>query len=147
MVFKRCSNGIQTGTVRALSSLQVAVIGCSGTGSVVVEQLARLGVGGFVLVDPDRVEHKNLNRILNATWDDAERGIEKVQVCRRTIESLGRGQRVLPLCTNLDTPAAVRAVAECDVIFGCVDTAEGLRVGISQTGSQPIMSSHTSMSA
>jgi|GEM_PF-3983365 len=26
---------------------------------------------------------------------------------------------------NLDTPAAVRAVAECDVIFGCVDTAEG----------------------
>lgn len=26
---------------------------------------------------------------------------------------------------NLDTPDAVRAVAECDVIFGCVDTAEG----------------------
>lgn len=122
---KRTQQAFGTGTVRALSSLQVAVIGCSGTGSVVIEQLARLGVGGFVLVDPDHIEHKNLNRILNATWKDAEQGIAKVDVCRRTIESLGRGQRVLPMCMNLDTPEAVRAVAECDVIFGCVDTAEG----------------------
>lgn len=90
-----------------------------------IEQLARLGVGGFALVDPDHIEHKNLNRILNATWNDAEQGIAKVEVSRRTIESLGRGQRVLPLCMNLDAPDAVRAVAECDVIFGCVDTAEG----------------------
>lgn len=122
---RRTEQAFGAGTVRALSSLQVAVIGCSGTGSVVIEQLARLGVGGFVLVDPDHIEHKNLNRILNATWTDAEQGIAKVDVGRRTIESLGRGQRVLPLCMNLDTPDAVRAVAECDVIFGCVDTAEG----------------------
>jgi hypothetical protein len=122
---KRTQQAFGAGTVRALSSLQVAVIGCSGTGSVVIEQLARLGVGGFVLVDPDHIEHKNLNRILNATWKDAEQGIAKVDVGRRTIESLGRGQRVLPLCMNLDTPDAVRAAAECDVIFGCVDTAEG----------------------
>jgi len=122
---KRTQQAFGTGTVRALSSLQIAVIGCSGTGSVVIEQLARLGVGGFVLVDPDHIEHKNLNRILNATWKDAEQGIAKVDVCQRTIEFLGRGQRVLPLCMNLDTPDAVRAVAECDAIFGCVDTAEG----------------------
>ena len=122
---KRTQQAFGPGTVKVLNSLQVAVIGCSGTGSVVIEQLARLGVGGFVLVDPDHVEHKNLNRILNATFEDAEQGIAKVDVCRRTIESLGRGQLVLPLCLNLDTPAAVRAVAECDVIFGCVDTAEG----------------------
>ena len=122
---RRTKQAFGAGTVRALSSLQVAVIGCSGTGSVVVEQLARLGVGGFVLVDPDHIEHKNLNRILNATWEDAEQGIAKVDVCRRTIKFLGRGQCVLPLCMNLDTPEAVRAVAECDVIFGCVDTAEG----------------------
>jgi len=122
---RRTQQAFGEGTVRALASLQVAVIGCSGTGSVVIEHLARLGVGGFVLVDPDHIEHKNLNRILNATWNDAEEGIAKVEVCRRTIESLGRGQRVLPLCMNLDSSEAVRAVAECDVIFGCVDTAEG----------------------
>jgi tRNA A37 threonylcarbamoyladenosine dehydratase len=33
----------------------------------VIEQLARLGVGEFALIDPDVIEMKNLNRILNAT--------------------------------------------------------------------------------
>jgi hypothetical protein len=122
---RRTRQAFGAGTVGALGSLQVAVIGCSGTGSVVIEQLARLGLGGFVLVDPDHVEHKNLNRILNATWEDAECGTAKVDVCRRTIDSLGRGQSTITLCMNLDTPEAVRVVAECDVIFGCVDTAEG----------------------
>ena len=41
------------------------------------------------------------------------------------IDALGRGQSVLPLQMNLDSLEAVHRVAECDVIFGCVDTAEG----------------------
>src|ERR1017187_929930 len=60
-----------SGTTRRLRELSVAVVGCSGTGSPVIEQLARLGVGRLVIVDPDRVEEKNLNRILNATREDA----------------------------------------------------------------------------
>ena len=54
-------------TVGLLNSLRVGVVGCSGTGSWVVEQLARLGVGELILVHPDVVEHKNLNRIVNST--------------------------------------------------------------------------------
>ena len=50
-----------------LQNLSVAVVGCSGTGSPVIEQLARLGVGRLLLVDPDVVKVKNLNRILNTT--------------------------------------------------------------------------------
>jgi len=122
---RRNQQAFGAGTIEVLSALRVAVIGCSGTGSVVIEQLARLGVGGFVLVDPDHVEHKNLNRILNATEADAEKQVPKVEVMQRMIRSLGRGQEVLPLQMNLDTPDAVRRVAECDVIFGCVDGAEG----------------------
>jgi hypothetical protein len=113
------------GTVSLLRSLRVAIIGCSSTGSIVVEQLARLGVGEFVLVDPDIVEAKNLNRILNATAEDVERKTPKVMVANRTVNSLGRGQTVLPLQMNVDSVEAVHRVAECDVIFGCVDTAEG----------------------
>src|SRR5215469_290263 len=59
------------GTTNLLRQLSIAIIGCSGTGSIVVEQLARLGVGRLVLVDPDVVEEKNLNRILNAGKEDA----------------------------------------------------------------------------
>lgn len=113
------------GTMAQLGTMKAAVIGCSGTGSIVVEQLARLGVGGFVLVDPDIVELKNLNRILNATSEDVEAKRPKVEVLSRLIHSLGFGQSVEVYAVNLDDAEAVRAVSSCDVIFGCVDSAEG----------------------
>jgi hypothetical protein len=50
------------GTTQMLQRLSVAIIGCSGTGGPVIEQLTRLGVGRLTLVDPDRVEEKNVNR-------------------------------------------------------------------------------------
>ncbi len=68
---RRHAQAFGSGTTDLLQRLSVAVVGCSGTGSPVVEQLTRLGVGRLVLVDPDVVEEKNLNRILNATIEDA----------------------------------------------------------------------------
>jgi len=38
---------------------------------------------------------------------------------------MGLGQEVLPLATNLADKSTVSAVAECDVVFGCMDGAEG----------------------
>ena len=52
---------------------------CSGTGSFVVEELARLGVGKLVLIDSDCVEEKNLNRIVNSSKEDAYLSVFKVQ--------------------------------------------------------------------
>jgi molybdopterin/thiamine biosynthesis adenylyltransferase len=108
-----------------LSQLTIVVVGCSGTGSIVIEQLARLGVGRLILIDPERVEHKNLNRIPNATWQDAENGIMKVDVARRSVEAMGLGTIVETFATNLVNRAAAEAAAGSDVIFGCVDSAEG----------------------
>lgn len=49
---------------RALFAGRVAVVGCGGLGGHIVEQLARLGVGTLVAIDPDRFEEHNLNRQL-----------------------------------------------------------------------------------
>ena len=46
---------------------RVAVFGCGGLGGYIIEELARLGVGGIVVVDPDIIEEHNLNRQLLAT--------------------------------------------------------------------------------
>lgn len=46
-------------TFAKLSRLKVGVVGCSGTGIWVVEQLGLYGVRALVLVDPDRIEEKN----------------------------------------------------------------------------------------
>ena len=113
------------GTTALLRALSIAVVGCSGTGSIVIEQLARLGVGRLVLVDPDRVEEKNLNRILNSEKQDAFLKRHKVHVLASAIARTGLGQEVLPLPLNLATREAVLAVAECDIAFGCMDGVEG----------------------
>lgn len=121
----RHAQAFGSGTTEILRTLSIAVVGCSGTGSVVVEQLARLGVGRIVLVDPDIVEEKNLNRILNSGKEDVHLGRPKVHVLASAIARMGLGQEVIPLQKNLLTPEAVRAVAECDVVFGCMDGVEG----------------------
>lgn len=114
-----------SGTTRRLREIAVAVVGCSGTGSPVIEQLARLGVGRLVLVDPDHVEEKNLNRILNARREDAYLKRPKVEVMARAVASMGFATEVEIIQEDLATPRAVKAVAECDVVFGCMDGVEG----------------------
>lgn len=108
-----------------LSQLSAAVVGCSGTGSIVIEQLARLGFGRLVLVDPQSAETKNLNRIVNTTWRNAEQKLPKVEIARRAVEAMGLGTEVETFASNLVRRDVVEAVAGCDVLFGCVDSAEG----------------------
>ena len=113
------------GTTSLLRRLRVAVVGCSGTGSPVIEQLVRLGVGEVVLVDPDRVEERNLNRILGATAEDAARRRLKVDVIERSIGCIGLGTRVRKYATNVQDQKAMRAVAASDLVIGCMDGLSG----------------------
>jgi hypothetical protein len=113
------------GTIERLRRLSVAVVGCSGTGSPVIEQLFRLGVGETVLVDDDHIEDRNVNRILNSTMDDAAKKRPKTDVIGDSIDRAGLGTRVVRVTGNLWSPHVVREVAQCDVVFGCMDTIDG----------------------
>lgn len=110
-------------TTHLLRQLSAAIVGCSGTGSVVAELLCRLGIGRLVLVDHDKVEARNLNRILGTRHSDIGRA--KVEVLAETIHATGLGTIAVPYPRNLYSAEAVRAVAGCDILFGCLDTAEG----------------------
>jgi hypothetical protein len=88
--------------------------------------LARLGVGRLVLIDPDTVEEKNLNRIINSGCRDALRERHKVDVLADSVQRMGFGTELEPYPKNIcDSAAAVKAAASCDVLFGCVDKHEG----------------------
>ncbi len=121
----RVAQTFGSGTFDRLRRLRVDVVGCSGTGSPLIEQLARNCVGTLVLVDPDCIEEKNLNRILNATMEDARRNRLKVDMAARTVAEMGLGTVVETHPRNLFDPATVRAVAACDVVFGCMDSIDG----------------------
>ncbi|HUK55987.1 MAG TPA: ThiF family adenylyltransferase [Nitrospiria bacterium] len=113
------------GTTERLRRLSVAVIGCSGTGGPVVEQLYRNGVGDLLLVDDDYIEERNVNRIPNSTMDDAHRKRYKVDVLADAVKRAGLGTKVSVLRKSLWHPEVVEAVAQCDVVFGCMDTIDG----------------------
>lgn len=122
---RRIAQTFGGGTFERLRQLKVGIVGCSGTGSPVIEQLARNCIGSLVLVDPDHVEDKNLNRIANTTRADAEQGRLKVDVAARAITAMGLGTSVRTLASTLFDPAVVRELASCDVLFGCMDTVDG----------------------
>ena len=113
------------GTYRALRSLRIAVVGCSGTGSFVVEMLARMGVGTLVLVDPDVIERRNLNRIVNSTSEDARQKRPKVLSLQEAVIAMETGTQVQVFQHDLLNAEIVRALAACDLLFGCVDSADG----------------------
>lgn len=110
-------------TTSRLHGMRIGVVGASGTGSIVAEMLNRLGVGEMVLVDPDTVEEKNLNRIINSRQTDV--GRPKVDCLKEAIEGIGLGSKVVPIQKNLHSMSAIKEVAACDAVFGCVDGAEG----------------------
>jgi len=122
----RNSQTLGEGTVRILKSMKIGIVGASGTGSPTIEQLVRLGLGKIVLIDPDRVEKKNLNRILNTTLSCAEKKEYKVDVIMDMIHRIGFGTEVLSFSENLyDSREAIEQLISCDVIFGCVDSIDG----------------------
>ncbi len=122
----RTSQAFGPGTTSFLKRLKVGVVGCSGTGSPVIEQLARLGIGKLVLIDPDVIEETNLNRILNSTRKNAQDRETKVTVLKSAIENMGLGTDVEIHPKNLfDDLNLLKSLSSCDVLFGCLDSIDG----------------------
>lgn len=113
-------------TYQSLRNMTVGVVGCSGTGSPLIEQLVRLGIGRIILIDPDTVELKNLNRILHTTVKNAKNHTPKVEIMAKAIQKIGLGTKVITFQTNLyDSLEALKALITCEVIFGCMDSVDG----------------------
>jgi ThiF family/Prokaryotic homologs of the JAB domain len=111
-----------------LKRLTAVVIGVSGTGSIVAEQAARLGFGRVVLIDFDRIEPRNLNRILNATSRDAATGALKVEMFAEAIRSHRGDDVAVPVNASVATREAVLAASAADMLFCCVDTLEARQI-------------------
>ena len=100
-------------------------MGCGGTGSAVATLLARLGVGNLVLIDDDRVEASNLNRLHGARRSDADAMRPKVDVLAAEITGWSIGTRVVPIQAWVGDPLCRDALKSCDVLFGCTDDHDG----------------------
>lgn len=120
-IFDRATALTGSGALALLSGATVAVIGASGTGSLVCELLARAGCRRILLIDHDIVKLANLNRILHATREDAEHRRHKVEILKRGIESLGLGCEVVPVVGSILDNAVLQRLNQADFLIGCID--------------------------
>jgi hypothetical protein len=105
-----------------LSQAHVAVIGLGGIGSMVVEYLARLGVGHFTLVDNDVVEESNLSRIVGASFPDAANRTPKGDVAERLIQQANPSARIERLDADVVKASVTVRLKGCDYIFLAADS-------------------------
>ncbi len=103
-----------------MGDLDVVVVGAGGTGSVVLQQLAHLGVHHLTVVDPDVVETTNLNRLVGARPGDV--GSAKVDVARRAVLAVNPRARVEAIRADIVDDATAAILPRFDFAFLCTDS-------------------------
>jgi molybdopterin-synthase adenylyltransferase len=105
-----------------LACLTAGIVGCGGTGSIVAEQLLRLGVGHVVAVDPDIVEDSNVTRVYGSTTRDVFGRIPKVSIVERLAMEIGRPDAVTAIVGDVRDETIARQLLAVDILFGCTDS-------------------------
>lgn len=123
-----------------LAETKVGVVGAGGVGMLLVQLLARLGVGCLVVIDPERVDPTNLPRLPEATRLDAmeffdregvpgiirsiarRHAAKKVRVARRIARRANRDIKFEGVFGDVADDAVARKINDCDFIFLAADT-------------------------
>lgn len=117
-----------------LADARVGIIGLGGAGSILAELLARLGVGAFVLADPDKAEVTNLPRLIAAEDNDASPywwlpsflrkrfSRLKVDMAARNIRRANPNATILAMPRNFLDADVADKFKDCDYLFLAADT-------------------------
>ncbi|MGH2693332.1 MAG: HesA/MoeB/ThiF family protein [Actinomycetota bacterium] len=106
-----------------LARLRVLVAGAGSVGLHIAESLARTGIEHIGVMDFDRVEFVNLDRLHGATHLDALLRRSKIDVARRILRRGATAEvRIHDLLeASVCEPAGLEALLDFDVVFSCVD--------------------------
>jgi len=141
-VRSRVASVLGTTSLQRLSQSIIGIIGCSGTGSPAAHVLARAGVGGFVLVDPERFEPSNLERLHGSTWADSvsAKPSPKVAIVAKMIREVNPQAQISAWKGNVLQENVIDELLRCDVLLSCVDSQHG-RAAVSDFAHQYLLPS------
>lgn len=121
-IFDRGSVVSGAGAMYRLSKFRIAVIGASGTGSLMVELLSRAGAGEIVLFEFDVADRSNLNRVLHLRQRDVEAKTGKAERLEEAVRETGLPTKVTVVRGgDIRDPAVAEELRGCDMLIGCVD--------------------------
>lgn len=108
-----------------IARLRVAIVGAGSVGGMIAEAMARTGVQDITVIDFDRVEEHNLDRLVYATTKDI--GRLKIEVLAEHLRASATATNFLcrPIDAAVYEETGLRAALDCDVIFSCVDRPWG----------------------
>lgn len=112
-----------------ISRTKVGIVGLGGTGSPTAEQLVRIGVKDFVLIDKDDFDSSNLTRVYGSVYKDVHSKWhkifrlekKKVDLIYRHLKRINPSVRIKKIKDNVVVKKACGALLDCDVIFCCTD--------------------------
>jgi len=98
----------------------IAVVGCGGLGGYVIEELARLGIGRIVAIDPDVFEEHNLNRQIISTVSLL--GKPKVHAVSERVREINPAVTVVMFNYSLKKENGHDMLKGADVVIDALDT-------------------------
>lgn len=106
-----------------LTRLKIGVVGVGSVGSMVAEALCRMGFQRIILIDFDKVERHNMDRILHCTHDDVINSRYKTEVISHAVnKSATAADFVVEQCNlSITEKDGFEKVLDCDIVFSCVD--------------------------
>jgi len=102
-----------------LDAATIGVVGLGGGGSHEVQQFAHLGIGGYVVTDPDDIDDTNSNRLVGGTLRDVAVCWPKYKIARRVIRGLQPRARIVAVPKKWQD--VTDALKVCSIIMGAVD--------------------------
>lgn len=103
-----------------LRQITVAIVGLGGTGSIVAQQLAHLGVGQLILIDHDTVDESNLNRLMGAVPADV--GKPKVLVAEAAASAINPNLSFDHVIGDVVDDHIAAKLLDVDFVFACTDS-------------------------
>jgi hypothetical protein len=100
-----------------LRDAKVGVIGAGGVGSLLVEYLARLGVGWIVVADPQRLDLTNVPRVVGSRRRDARAWLTE-EGRPEWLRRIGRAVATKKTTISRRVTLAANPSALCEAIFG-----------------------------
>ena len=104
-----------------MARLKIGIVGVGSVGAVVVESLARMGMENLLLIDGDKVQPHNLDRLLHARDENVHSYKAKIAAEQARHAATAENFQVASICGNLQNESCYRAALSCDLLFSCVD--------------------------
>jgi hypothetical protein len=105
-----------------LAGARVAVVGLGGVGSMVVQDLARMGVGELLMIDSDTLDETNLSRVVTAIFRDVALKPSKAELAARYVRQINPNIHCDVVKDDVAYEDVADKLADYDFIFMCADT-------------------------